>query len=494
MARRKQEEWNIDEWDDSLDARAAAGSDSFGIPENGKASEEEWDDLPSEWRKPQNSRPAPRGPKGKKRVAVFSAAAAAVVLAVVLCVFTGVFGGKPPEKPPGSVVSAVPDTPSPAPAVTETPTPSPVITDSPTPVITESPTPTPVVTATPTPSPKPTPESALLQNGWYGPELRYYYQFLTEHEKEVFDAVYTAAVHHRSSVSTSYFTNTEFDHVYYVLNADCPELFCLTFEVSFTNTAIELNYRMDQEQYDRMCSAVRSVFDTMAASFPAGGDEFEKQLVIYRYLIEHCDYLAAGNDSTAYADACLINGKSQCSGYAYALSLAMRYFGMQSVFVSNENHGWNLVRINGCWYNCDATWDDTGTDGIRIAYDPYQDEFNAWMNLPDRLYELNADHRPEVEPGFPLPAADSLQDSYAMRKASYIPSGASDVAGSIDLCLDRAEQAGKHYVLIMLDDPSYVSGWDSVWSRLYSAYENYQWMFYPPDPSHRCIYAVPSGN
>ena len=492
MARRKQEEWKVDEWDDSLDLHPAGSSDSFRAPEQGKTFDADWDDFPPEGQKSRKYH-ASRKPGNKKLAAILFSAAAAVILAVVILIVTGVIGGG------GGggidVVTTVPFTPEPTPSITLIPTSTPVVTVSPapTPVVTPSPTPTPVVTASPTPSPEPVPESAVLRNEWYGPEMRYYYQFLTEHEKEVFDALYTAAVQHRSSAQTGYFTNEEFNHIYYVFSNDCPELFSLTFHVSYSHSSIDLNYRMDQAQYTRICSAIRSVFDTMAASFPAGGDEFEKQLVIYRYIIDHCDYLAAGDDSTAYADACLFNGKSQCSGYASALSLALRHFGIQSAVLSNPDHAWNLVRINGRWYNCDATWDDTGTDGIRIPYDPSQDEFNAWMNLPDRLYELNADHRPDHEAGFPVPAADSLQDSYAVRKASYIAAGAPDVAGSIDQCLDRAEQEGKHYVLIMLDDPSYVNSWDLICKRLYDVYNNYQWMFYGPDSSHRCMYAVPSG-
>jgi hypothetical protein len=151
------------------------------------------------------------------------------------------------------------------------------------------------------------------------------------------------------------------------------------------------------------------------------------------------------------------------------------------------------VKINGKWYNCDATWDDTGTEGCRIPYDPHEDEFNGWMNLPDSMYEVEANHRPDqLDAGFPIPKADSLDQSYAKRKGTYIPPGKANPAGLIDDALKEADRIGKKHVLIMLDDEKYINDWDSISDKLYKQYNNYGWVFYPPGKSHRCIYAVPS--
>ena len=482
MAKKRQNEWSIDEWDDSLDVNTRPKPDPFGIPGTGKA-QDEWDDIPSEWQKPRKGRSSSVS-RSKLLISLLASAAVIVIIAIAVLSRTG----NPGENPP--FVSAVSSLQS---TVTITPTKAPA-TAGPTRTVPVTPTPTPRITSTPAPTPSPTPKptatSAILNTSWYGPELRYYYQFLTEKEKQIFDAVYTAAVNFRSSASTGFFTPDEINHVFYVFQHDCPELFCLSFKFAYTSGRVDLDYRMDREEYNRICSSIRSRFNRISSSIPAGSDEFETQLVIYRDLIDHCDYLAAGDDSTAYADACLYAGKSQCSGYADALSLALRHFGIQSLVANSDDHAWNLVNINGQWYNCDATWDDTGTDTIRIAYDPSQDEYNAWMNQPDRIYAADSDHIPKTEPGFPIPRATSLDDSYVKRKASYIPPGKTNVAGSINSILKQAEKTGKQYVLIMLDDQSYVNNWESVRDKLYYTYENYSWSFYPPAKDHRCVYAV----
>ena len=486
MAKRQQKDWIIDEWDDSLDVHTASQSDPFGIPKTLQGNNnDEWDDIPSEWQTNLHSSSPVRQISKNKLIIILSSVAAVCVFIAVILSLSGAFSSKPPvftvlpSTPPTTLPTVLPST-----EVPQTPQITRFITNTPDP----TPSPSPVPTASPSPTPEPVPESAVLNNPWYGPELRYYYQFLTEREKQIFDDVYTAAINYQSHAVTAFFDSVEINHVLYVLRHDCPELFCLTNYCEYSVNSVNLSYRMNQDEYNRICSSIRSQFSSISSSFPINADDFEKQLVIYRYIIDHCEYLAAEDDSTACADACLYQGKSQCSGYADALSLALRTFGIQSLIANSDDHAWNLVNIDGQWYNCDATWDDT----IRIPYDPSQDEYNAWMNLPERLYAADSSHIPNIEPGFPLPDATSLEASYVKRKASYIPPGKTNIAGSIDSCLKQADQAGKQHVLIMLDDQSYVDNWDSIREKLYHTYNNYGWSFYPPVEAHRCIYAVKS--
>ena len=65
-----------------------------------------------------------------------------------------------------------------------------------------------------------------------------------------------------------------------------------------------------------------------------------------------------------------------------------------------------------------------------------------------------------------------------------------DPAGRIDDVLKEADRIGKRHVMIMLDDEKYINDWDSIRDKLYTRYNNYGWVFYPPGDSTRCFYAV----
>ena len=96
-------------------------------------------------------------------------------------------------------------------------------------------------------------------------------------------------------------------------------------------------------------------------------DDFAKAKAAYDYLIEHCayDYDYSGNSlqetqtTASYADGALLDHKAVCSGYSRAFKLIMDYCGIECMCVSNSDHEWNVVKLEGNYYHIDVTWADT---------------------------------------------------------------------------------------------------------------------------------------
>lgn len=358
-----------------------------------------------------------------------------------------------------------------------TPTPSPTLTTPPTP----TPSPTPFISDTPTPSPTPTPTqtpeqaSALMKNEWYGTELRYYYQQLTSHEKEIFEQLYNGIVNCETKISVSPCSREEMDHVLFVIHTDSPELFHFHGGTIWSSgsqiNAYEPDYRIDRATYQSTCTHIHRVIDQITDSLPAMADDYEKERAAYYWMIDHCEYLLAGDDSTAYTDACLYYGRSQCSGYAAANALVLRTMGVNSLVVVSDSHAWNIVRINSRWYQCDATWDDQD-----IPWKPNGNRFGDWLNVPDRLV-TDPSHRQVSEPGFSSPKCNSLQDNYSYREGVYIEAGKEDPARYFADALNSAQAAGKYSVSILIDDPAICADWDRFLNRVRGING---WSIYPP--------------
>lgn len=70
-------------------------------------------------------------------------------------------------------------------------------------------------------------------------------------------------------------------------------------------------------------------------------------------------YTAEGTENHGLVDM-LEDGTGVCQSYAYAMIFLLRQCGIESYMaISDEdNHGWNVVKINGSWYHVDATHDD----------------------------------------------------------------------------------------------------------------------------------------
>lgn len=70
---------------------------------------------------------------------------------------------------------------------------------------------------------------------------------------------------------------------------------------------------------------------------------------------------------TAYA--AVANGTAVCQGYAALFYKMIEECGINARVVTSQeiNHAWNIVELDGVWYNIDTTWNDTGM--------PYHDYF-----------------------------------------------------------------------------------------------------------------------
>ena len=61
----------------------------------------------------------------------------------------------------------------------------------------------------------------------------------------------------------------------------------------------------------------------------------------------------------------LVKNKAVCNGYAEAMVYLLNRIGIEAIYIPSlpaMNHAWNKVKVDGTWYNMDATWDDPVPD------------------------------------------------------------------------------------------------------------------------------------
>ena len=95
-----------------------------------------------------------------------------------------------------------------------------------------------------------------------------------------------------------------------------------------------------------------------------GLSDYDKIKAVHDYLVLQCEY--TGGFPSIY-DA-LFNGKTICVGYAGTFFRVMNKLNIPVQYVCGEGHAWNLVQLDGDWYNMDVTWDDTGGDSVSYEY------------------------------------------------------------------------------------------------------------------------------
>lgn len=89
--------------------------------------------------------------------------------------------------------------------------------------------------------------------------------------------------------------------------------------------------------------------------------DYGKEVYVHDALLDGITYnLQAPLNQTAYS--ALVNGQTVCAGYARAFQYLMRELGIPAYYCTGyagQNHAWNIIRLDGEYYNVDATWNDT---------------------------------------------------------------------------------------------------------------------------------------
>ncbi len=152
--------------------------------------------------------------------------------------------------------------------------------------------------------------------------------------------------------------------------------------------SISLSER-EQAVYDKAKTVLSEVIKK-------GMSDYDKEEAIHDYIVKNCIYKKESEGSKAGSDiytpyGVLIDGAAVCNGYAETMYLLLNACGIECQVVvgkaENENHAWNIVKIDGVWYQIDTTWDDPVPDqGEYVQYtffnltDEAMGETHTWAN------------------------------------------------------------------------------------------------------------------
>ena len=216
------------------------------------------------------------------------------------------------------------------------------------------------------------PENAPLGNTGEGlafdGELYPYYAMLEEDMRRLYAQIYANAMELGRTFSPVVTVNvdqlrTVFEAVY----NDHPELFWLEtgYSCKYLKNGkcveITLKYNATAENLD----TARADFEAAAGSILSGvenlGSSREKERQVHDSLMEMAEYvLDAPMNQSAYS--ALVEGRSVCAGYARAFQYLMQQLGIPCYYCTGfagEDHAWNIIKLDGNYYNVDVTWDDT---------------------------------------------------------------------------------------------------------------------------------------
>ena len=181
-----------------------------------------------------------------------------------------------------------------------------------------------------------------------------------------------------------------------VLN-DHPEIFWVDNNYSYSYDPADGNIKeitfafYDFADTPEKLQAAKAELESAAASVISEANAYqtvvERELYIHDYICENTVYDEyAPYHQSAYST--LVLHRSVCAGYARSFQYLMQRTGATCYYVTGSteravagsddggSHSWNMVLINGEFYNVDCLWDDTASDSYGSPIYPF-------FNIPD---------------------------------------------------------------------------------------------------------------
>lgn len=225
-------------------------------------------------------------------------------------------------------------------------------------------------------------------NGSIPDEDLYCYNLLSTSEKEVYAAVLNAINNFSlettdlSSYMIPFNGDASVKIIEFVLY-DNPQIFWIDLTKGFSrvsdNSSATIlgkyifkdndqksNYIYNKTQVLDMKTTLDNNIEQVKSMLTSQMSEYQKTKIVHDWIVKKTVYdTTAPNAHNIYG--AMVDGRAVCEGYAKALQFLLYKVGIQCLYVTGvgtntdnqtENHAWNIAKVEGNWYQLDATWDD----------------------------------------------------------------------------------------------------------------------------------------
>ncbi len=214
-------------------------------------------------------------------------------------------------------------------------------------------------------------ESLTFDEGMYP-----YYAMLTEPMKSLYRQIYANA----QALTTEFAPVVtvgvnQLKNVIEAVYNDHPELFWLETSYSCKYLqggncrSITLQYNQTAQYLDNAKQQFQLYAENILRDARNYTDKLQQEKYVHDMLTQNVEYDAtAAMNQSAYS--ALVNEKTVCAGYARAFQYLMQQLNIPCYYCtgySGQDHAWNIIEIDGVYYNVDVTWDDTDP----LTYDYY---------------------------------------------------------------------------------------------------------------------------
>lgn len=205
---------------------------------------------------------------------------------------------------------------------------------------------------------------------------QYIYGTLSSKEKAIYSRMYNGVTNFKHSVRIGNLTDEQFNDFYL-------KFYCSEADLFYLNS--DIRYKMNSDGYVAECymtydnfadstESMREQIDTALDNILSGLNDSmtdaEKLEYLHDYIIDNTTYDAEAYDCDNVYGA-VIKHRTHCQGFSKTMCLLCDKLGIPSLLVTGTAggpHMWNMVQVDGVWYNLDVTWDDPDCGKRKFNY------------------------------------------------------------------------------------------------------------------------------
>ncbi|MCE5220680.1 MAG: cell wall-binding protein [Clostridium sp.] len=131
---------------------------------------------------------------------------------------------------------------------------------------------------------------------------------------------------------------------------------------------VKVTYLTTKEQEEYINKELTQIVNSIITNSMS---DFEKIKTINKYIVDRYEYDDSLVSNNVYS--ALTTGKTICQGYAMTAYKMLNLAGIENKIIVGDldgvPHGWNLVKLNGNWYQLDVTNNDVANDRYFLKND-----------------------------------------------------------------------------------------------------------------------------
>lgn len=285
---------------------------------------------------------------------------------------------------------------------------------------------------------------------------KYYIGQLHGKDLENFCVIYESMMGFKKYCVLPYPVTTDrLDDYMLYMRSECPELLQFSWdgyeyfwedEEEEKARTVFLPYLMNEKTYREVKAQTETVIRQLCQS-AAGLSDYEKEMLVYRYIIENCTYNDE-TENTYNAYGVFVEKEASCEGYAKAMAWAMQEMGIPCMCIAGDNkipgeagHMWNIICIDGVYYDLDLTQDDMDEEDVWIY--GLVNIAGYWQRERFNIYE-SYKH-------ISVPDYETMDSCYHAKNGSYFTSK-TELRKWLREQLDAAYEAGGASIVFQIED------------------------------------------